>query len=70
MCWRCGVDAVYRSARRSRVELRRLAVFESRCDARLEMSRDEALESLVWLTIFEKAWRRQMKVYHVDGWGA
>jgi hypothetical protein len=34
------------------------------------MSRDEALQSLVWLTIFEKAWRRQMKVYHVGGWVA
>jgi hypothetical protein len=30
--------------RGSRVKLRRWAVIESRCDARLELSRDEALE--------------------------
>jgi hypothetical protein len=55
--------------RGSRVKLRRWAVSESRCDARLELSRDEALERSGVAEDFKKAWRRQMKVNHV-GWVA
>lgn len=44
-------------------------MFESRCDARL-VSRDEALESLVWLKILKRLGVRQMKMNHVGGWAA